>query len=74
MKNYEYPRRLLINGGVLFAALAALQGCAVVAVADTVGTIAVKTVGLVADATIGVVKISGKAVGAAAGAVIPDGK
>ena len=40
-----------------------------IAVADAVGTVAVKTVGLAADAAIGVVKISGKAVGAAADAV-----
>ncbi|MFM9901143.1 MAG: hypothetical protein ACKVOT_09005 [Polaromonas sp.] len=48
-----------------------LQGCAVVAVVDTVGTVAVKTVGLAADAAIGAVKITGRAVGAAADAVIP---
>lgn len=66
--------RFLIRGGVLFGTVAALQGCAVVAVADTVGTIAVKTVGLAADAAIGVVRISGKAVGAAADAVTPDSK
>lgn len=44
----------------------------VLAVADTVGTVAVKTVGLAADGAIGAVKITGKAVGAVAGAVIPD--
>ena len=49
--------------------LAALQGCAVIAVADTVGTVAVKSVGLAADAAIGVVKISGRAVAA----VLPGG-
>lgn len=74
MKNNKHPLHLLIKSGILFAGLAALQGCAVVAVVDTVGTIAVKTVGLAADAAIGVVKISGKAVDAAASAVIPDGK
>jgi len=57
---------------VVLGTLAALQGCAVVAIADVVGTVAVKTVGLAADAAIGVVKLSGKAVGAAADAVIPD--
>lgn len=50
-------------------AVTSLGGCTVIAVADTVGTVAVKTVGLAADAAIGVVKISGKAVGAAADAV-----
>lgn len=51
----------------------ALPGCAVIAVVDTVGTVAVKTVGLAADAAIGAVKITGRAVGAAADAVIPGG-
>lgn len=74
MKHHKHYLRILINGSVAFVALMALQGCAVVAVADAVGTVAVKTVGLAADAAIGVVKISGKAVGAAADAVIPDDK
>ena len=50
----------------------ALSGCTVIAIADTVGTVAVKTVGLAADAAIGTVKLTGKAVGAAADAVTPD--
>jgi hypothetical protein len=49
-----------------------LQGCTVLAVADVVGSVAVGTVGLAADAAIGTVKLGGKAVGAIAGAVIPD--
>ena len=57
---------------IALVSLAALQGCTVLAVADTVGTVAVKSVGLAADAAIGVVKISGKAVGAAADAALPD--
>ncbi len=64
------------RGRILAAAvflITLLQGCAVVAVVDTVGTVAVKTVGLAADAAIGVVKITGRAVGAAADAVIPGG-
>ncbi|MCY7371284.1 MAG: hypothetical protein LH479_10560 [Polaromonas sp.] len=48
-----------------------LQGCTVLAIADAVGTVAVKSVELAADAAIGVVKISGKAIGAAADAVTP---
>lgn len=51
-----------------------LHGCMVLAVADTVGTVAVKTVGLAADGAIGAVKITGKAVGAVADAVIPGGE
>lgn len=74
MKNHRYSARFLTSSGITLFCLAALPGCAVVAVADTVGTIAVKTVGLAADAAIGVVKISGKAVGAVADAAIPDGK
>lgn len=50
---------------------AALAGCAVVTAVDTVASLAIGTVGLAADATIGVAKITGKAIGAAAGAVIP---
>lgn len=48
-----------------------LPGCAVIAVADTAATIAVKGVGLAADAAIGTVRITDKAVGAVADAVIP---
>ncbi len=72
MNSQKNHFRLLAYYSVVLGTLAGLQGCAVVAVADVVGTVAVKTVGLVADAAIGVVKLSGKAVGAAADAVIPD--
>jgi hypothetical protein len=74
MKNQRNFRHFLSTGAIAIFCLFALQGCAVVAVADTVGTIAVKTVGLAADAAIGVVEISGKAVGAVAEAAIPNGK
>ena len=47
-----------------------MGGCAVIAVADTVGTVAVKTVGVAADAAIGTVKIAGKVVGKAADAAL----
>lgn len=58
----------------LAASLSALlSGCAVIAVADTAATIAVKGVGLAADAAIGTVRITGRAVGAAADAVLPAG-
>jgi hypothetical protein len=57
---------------VLLVGCLLLSGCMVLAVADTVGTVAVKTVGLAADATIGAVKITGKAVGAAADVMLPD--
>jgi hypothetical protein len=58
------PASHCLKGCALLAALIALQGCTVIAIADTVGTVAVKTVALAADATIGVVKLSGKAIGA----------
>lgn len=45
-------------------------GCAVIAVASTVGTVAAKTVGVAADAAIGTVRIAGKAVGKAADAAL----
>ena len=51
-----------------------LGGCAVIAVADTVGTVAVKTVGLAADAAIGTVKVAGKVVGKAADAALGSDK
>jgi hypothetical protein len=50
-----------------------IQGCTVLAIADTVGSVAVGAVGLAADTAIGTAKLTGKAVGAVAGAVIPDG-
>ncbi len=54
------------------AALAAcLGGCAVIAVADAAVTVTAGAVGLAADAAIGTARIAGKAVGAAADAVIP---
>ena len=49
----------------------ASQGCTVLAVAGAVGTVAVGTAGLVADSAIGTVRLSGKAIGAVASAVIP---
>ena len=49
-------------------------GCAVVAVVDTVGTVAVKTVGVAADAAIGTVKVAGKVVGKAADATLGSDK
>jgi hypothetical protein len=55
----------------LLSSLAMVQGCTVLAIADTVGSVAVGAAGLAADAAIGTVKLTGKAVGAAADAVIP---
>lgn len=52
--------------------LVLMQGCTILAIADTVGSVAVGAAGMAADAAIGTVKLTGKAVGAAANAVIPD--
>lgn len=59
---------------LVLAVAACLQaaGCAVIAVADTAATIVVKGVGLAADAAIGTVRLTGKAVGAVADAVLPS--
>lgn len=57
---------------LVLAAAATLQGCTVIAIADAVGSAAVGAVGLATDAAIGTVKVTGKVVGAAADAVIPD--
>jgi hypothetical protein len=57
------------------AALAcALGGCTIITVADTAASLAVSGVGLAADAAVGAVKITGKAVGAAADAALPGDK
>ena len=50
-----------------------LGGCTLFAVADTVGTVAVKTVGVAADAAVGTAKIAGKVVGKTADVVLGDG-
>jgi hypothetical protein len=57
---------------VLAACVAPLGGCAVVSAVDTAASVAVGAAGLAADAAIGTVRLTGKAVGAAADLVIPD--
>ena len=52
--------------------LSQLGGCAVISAVDTAAGVAVSAAGLAADAAIGTVRITGKAVGAAADLVIPD--
>jgi hypothetical protein len=70
------PRRarLLLAPCLAVALAATLGGCAVVTVAGTAVSVGASAVGLAADAAIGTVRITGKAVGAAADAVIPDSK
>jgi hypothetical protein len=65
---------LLRRALLLLSLCAALSGCAVVSVASTAVSVGAGAVGLAADAAIGTARITGKAVGAAADAVIPDGQ
>ncbi|WP_082519519.1 hypothetical protein [Variovorax sp. Root411] len=63
----------LLHRALLLLPLSALlSGCAVVSVASTAVSVGAGAVGLAADAAIGTARITGKAVGAAADAVIPD--
>ena len=72
-KSFNARCSMSAPGAVLLLVLVtALPGCMAIAIVDTVGTVAVKTVGLAADAAIGTVKLTGKAVGAAADVVLPD--
>ena len=63
-------RTLVLLISCVFASLS-LHGCAVLAVADVVATVAIKTVGLAIDAAIGTVRIAGKVIGGAADAALP---
>ncbi len=53
------------------AASVLLPGCAVITVAGTAASVAASGVGLAADAAIGTVRITGRAIGAAADVVLP---
>jgi len=64
--------RLFVLATLGLAGALLLGGCAVVSVAGTVVSVGAGAVGLAADAAIGTARITGKAVGAAADAVIPD--
>ena len=63
--------RRAITAGLLAACFVPLGGCAVVTAVDTAAGLAVSGVGLAADAAIGTARITGRAVGAAADAVLP---
>src|SRR4051812_23849302 len=59
-------------GAILIAlCIASLGGCAVVTAVDTAASVAISAAGLAADAAIGTVRLTGKAVGAAADLVLP---
>lgn len=64
--------RLFVLAALGLAGALLLGGCAVVTVAGTAVSVGAGAVGLAADAAIGTARITGKAVGAAADAVIPD--
>jgi len=67
----QFHARALVAGLLIGLSALGLTGCAVVAVADTVASVAIGTVGLAASAVIGTVRIAGSAVGATADAVLP---
>ena len=66
------PCRRAASAFLLAACVAPLGGCAVIAVVDTAAGLAVSGAGLAADAAIGTVRLTGKAIGAAADLAIPD--
>jgi hypothetical protein len=61
----------IIRAAVAVAIVTSLSGCAVVTVAGAAASVAVTAGSLAVDAAVGTVKLTGKAVGAAAGAVLP---
>ena len=81
-RSFERQARRRLAGLALAVCVApaALGGCAVVTVAGAAVSVAgtavgvgASVVGLAADAAVGTVRLGGKAIGAAADAVIPDG-
>lgn len=60
------------TAAALVLTLALLGGCAVVTVAGAAASVAATGVGLAVDAAAGTARLTGKAVGAAADAVLPD--
>jgi hypothetical protein len=66
------PHRPIALAVLLATCLAPVGGCAVVSAVDTAAGVAIGAAGLAADAAIGTVRLTGKAVGAAADLVIPD--
>ena len=61
----------LIRSALVALAAAALSGCTVITVAGAAAGLAVTAGSLAVDAAVGTVKLTGKAVGAAADAVLP---
>ena len=67
------PSRVRRFAAVFFLALAPLwlTGCTVVTVVGTAASVTAAGAGLVVDAAVGTVRLTGKAVGAAADAMLP---
>lgn len=63
----------LLRAALAGLAAALLSGCTVITVAGAAAGLAVTAGGLAVDAAVGTVKLTGKAVGAVAGAVVPGG-
>jgi hypothetical protein len=70
---HSAPLRRAVRACLIAACIAPLGGCAVVTVVDTAAGLAISGAGLAADAAIGTVRLTGKAIGAAADLAIPDG-
>jgi hypothetical protein len=64
---------LLARAAAATLLVAGLNGCAVVMVAGAAASVAATGASLAVDAAVGTVKLTGAVVGAAAGAVLPDG-
>lgn len=62
----------LIRAALVGLVAAGLSGCTVITVAGTAAGLAVTAGSLAVDAAVGTVKLTGAAVGAAAGAVLPS--
>lgn len=71
--SFRSALRAALAASLIALSAGALGGCAVVAVVDTAAGLAISGAGLAADAAIGTVRLTGKAVGAAADLAIPDG-
>ena len=72
LHNASRPRAAMLVSSLILAS--ALGGCAVVSIAGTAASLAASGVGLAADAAIGTLRITGRAIGAAADVVIPGGE
>jgi hypothetical protein len=64
----------LIRAAAAALLAASLSGCSIISIAATAGSVAVSAGSLAVDAAIGTARIAGKAVGAAADAVLPSGE